>query len=766
MVDARDVADLLAERPDLEPALQAILEPDPPWDFDDVDTDSGAFGELVSHGIVEEDEDGYRVADPGAVQAALEQPDTTDLSQGTDADELTHRIRLPNIRTVVAVAGGLLLVALFRLTSFTNVFRGDDTVLSANDPYYYRYLIEQSLASGELGLAELPRSVTKGEPLFVATLQIVSDLVGGTPDATGLVLAWYPVATAVLTGVLLLALVTTLTDDRRVAFAALLMFALTPSNAFRTSLGFADHHAFDYLWLTLTALAVVVLTVETTRRDTPRLTRTTAGVFALVAGVAGQTLAWEAGPLLLVPLGVFLALDSLFAVQTGRSPARTHAPTLLGIGLGAAVVWTAHTTLEWHTPLVAVSPALLFGGGVAATAVGEVAYRANVPAVAPAVVELGGGITALVVLPGQYPEQWERVVRNVNTKLLRTDAIAETGGLFGESFGWLLLFGFVFLLAIPYFVVFTRRAAERPGWTPLVVYAWYFVALAVVQIRFAGQMAPFVAVFAGVGFVALAEWVDVIDEPPAVIGDAPDAVRNLTLPDRATIQSLVVLFLLVGSLSFVQIPVKTGQLTHTDAQYETASWMADHADDREMEYPDSYVFSQWGDSRFYNYFVNGESQSFGFARSNYDVFLFGTDAQQWYERLRDRVGFVVVPPEAVGNATMIGTRLYQTDGSRTEATPGLAHYRLVFVSEDAQQKVFTLVPGARIVGEARPNQTLTVETDVTVGSYDTTYEREVQTGPNGNYSVTVPYASEYRVAGESVTVTKTDVQNGAAVTVE
>jgi dolichyl-diphosphooligosaccharide--protein glycosyltransferase len=267
MVDARDVADLLAERPDLEPALQAVLEPDSPWDFDDVDTDSGAFGELVSHGIVEEHQDGYRVADPGAVRAALERPDSDEPSPDTDADKLTHRIRLPNIRTVAAAAGGLLLVALFRLTSLTNVFRGDDTVLSANDPYYYRYLVEQSLASGELELAGLPALVARGEPLFAATLQIVSDLAGGTPDATGLVLAWYPVATAALTGVLLLALVTTLTDDRRVALAALLMFALTPSNAFRTSLGFADHHAFDYLWLLLSYFLTGVVTYSIIEMD-------------------------------------------------------------------------------------------------------------------------------------------------------------------------------------------------------------------------------------------------------------------------------------------------------------------------------------------------------------------------------------------------------------------------------------------------------------------------------------------------------------------
>lgn len=767
MTDASGVRSLLNDRPELESAIKTVLEPDPPWTFDEVDVDSGAFGELVSHGVVEEHDGGYRVADPAAVRAALEHPeDARAAPDTTESDRLLRHAWLPDRESAAVVAGGLLFVALLRLSSLSSVLRGDSTVLSGNDPYYYRYWVEQLLASSEFTLTQLPRALAKGEPLFVATLRIIADLAGGTAGATGIVLASYPVVTAVITGVLVYALVTTLTDDRRVAFAALLMFALTPGHAFRTSLGFADHHAFDYLWLTLTALAVTVLVVETTRRDELRVGRTAGGVLVLAVGVAGQTLAWEAGPLLLVPLGAFLAVDSLLAVQTGRSPVRTHAPTLIGVGLGAVIVWTAHTTLGWHTTLVAVSPALLFAGGATVTAVGEVTHRVSVPTVAAAVVEVAGGAAALVVLPSQYPEQWDRLVRNVETRLFRTDAIAETGGLFGESFGWLLLFGFVFLLAVPYLAVFTRRVSRRPDWLPLVVYAWYFIVLAVVQIRFAGQMAPFVAVFAGVGLVALAEWVDIIDEPPAVTRDAPDAVRNLTLPDRSTIQSLVVLFLLVGSLSFVQISVKTSQLTHTDAQYETASWMADHADDRRMEYPDNYVFSQWGDNRFYNYFVNGESRSYRFAQSNYESFLFGTNAQQWYERLRDRTGFVVVPPEAVGNATTIGTRLYQTDGSQTEAAPGFAHYRLVFVSEDAQRKVFSLVPGATLVGDSQPNRTVTVSTDVTVGSYSTTYERRVEIGPDGNYSVTVPYASEYRVAGESVVVTETAVQNGTTVTVE
>jgi hypothetical protein len=142
------------------------------------------------------------------------------------------------------------------------------------------------------------------------------------------------------------------------------------------------------------------------------------------------------------------------------------------------------------------------------------------------------------------------------------------------------------------------------------------------------------------------------------------------------------------------------------------------------------------------------------------AFLFGTDAQQWYERLRDRTGFVVVPSEAVGNATTIGTGVgpRRPQGSLitvSYSSPRTPNRRCSRSSLERES-----------VGEARSNQTLTVETDVTVGSYETTYEREVQTRANGNYNVTVPYASEYRVAGESVTVTETDVQNGTRVTVK
>lgn len=75
MSDACEIRSLLEERPELEPAVEAVLEPAEPWTFDDVDVDSDASGELVSHGVVESDRDGYRVVDKTAVETTLDEPD-------------------------------------------------------------------------------------------------------------------------------------------------------------------------------------------------------------------------------------------------------------------------------------------------------------------------------------------------------------------------------------------------------------------------------------------------------------------------------------------------------------------------------------------------------------------------------------------------------------------------------------------------------------------------------------------------------------------
>jgi dolichyl-diphosphooligosaccharide--protein glycosyltransferase len=71
MPSAREVRKLLEERPDLEPALEAVQAAEMPWTFEDVDVDSGRFGELVSRDLVQSVEQGYRLANPEAVERAL-----------------------------------------------------------------------------------------------------------------------------------------------------------------------------------------------------------------------------------------------------------------------------------------------------------------------------------------------------------------------------------------------------------------------------------------------------------------------------------------------------------------------------------------------------------------------------------------------------------------------------------------------------------------------------------------------------------------------
>lgn len=274
MSDAGAPDDLLEERPDLADPLEAVLDVDQrqeTWTFEDIPINSGPFGELVSRGVVEKNEGEYRVADPTAVRAALGYGDGQ-----TVTNDLTPNITMPSVslqsvdrQTTTIVTAALALVALVRLHVFQSVYRDGQVILSGNDPYYYRYWVEQALASGPnpfdlSALATLPGAVQNGEPLLVATLWWVAELLGSGPEIAGHVLAWYPIVSAVLTAVLVYLLAVRVTDDRRVGVAAVLILALVPFDA------------------------------KDLRRP-----RAIAWGLGLGVAVAGQVLAWEAGPLTL-----------------------------------------------------------------------------------------------------------------------------------------------------------------------------------------------------------------------------------------------------------------------------------------------------------------------------------------------------------------------------------------------------------------------------------------------------------------------------------
>lgn len=160
----------------------------------------------------------------------------------------------------VALGVALALLVAIRLIPIDSVLRGTDVVLLSNDPYAYVYWVERALT--EQQISDAAPTTGRAEPLLIWTLTVFSLLLGGV-ERVDLVVAWYPVVTALVSGLLVFVLARTLTDDVRIALTAVVMLAVTPLHVSRTALGFGDHHAFDYMWLLLTATALIWLLVRT-----------------------------------------------------------------------------------------------------------------------------------------------------------------------------------------------------------------------------------------------------------------------------------------------------------------------------------------------------------------------------------------------------------------------------------------------------------------------------------------------------------------------
>jgi dolichyl-diphosphooligosaccharide--protein glycosyltransferase len=764
MTDGSRVAELLADRPDFEDALEAVHTVDgehDTWTFDDVPIDSGTFGQLVSEGVVEKDDGEYRLANPDAVRAALDgEPEpASPTDDGTSDRDFSPTLPSVDGRGVGLLAAALAFFAAVRLYPLGGVFRDGAVVLSGNDPYYYRYWVEQTLADGTVGavpLGAVPESIAGGEPFLVAALTWLSNLLG-----SGLALALYPVLAGLLVALMVYLLAVRVSDDRRVALASVALLAVTPGFAFRTSLGYADHHAFDYLWLALTALALVVLL--TGERDVADPTRWLAGV-GLGVGVAGQVLAWDNGPLLVVPVAAVVAIAVLFDVRADRSPLRANAPLIGGLGLAAVATFGVHSAVGWHTTTVASIPALVFAGSAVIVAVGEAAARLERDVRELLVLEAVASVGTFAALVVFAPDYWTELQGGIDT-ILAGRNIAETQSLFNDAVGFMLIFGFILVVAVPVLVWVTGRLPRNEAWLVPVVYGWYFLGLATFQIRFVGELAPFTAVLAGLGFVWLAAWVDLADLPTPVGGeDRTDWWPPR--PDASTVVAVIALFALVAGLSAIQSGVKMQQVAIEDDTYETAAYLADYADDRGWaNESESYVFSDWGRNRVYNYFVNGQSRSYGYAQTNYRDFVRQTDPSA-AAATTDRARFVVTKPFPVEDDAM-GARLHDHFGSRDGGTDGLANYRAIYATESGDRKAFLVVPGATLDGTTTPNATVTLSTNVSVPGADFAYERQVQTNATGAFSVTVANPGTYDLRTDeqewTVEVSEAGVMNGTGV---
>ncbi|WP_251344419.1 STT3 domain-containing protein [Haloplanus halophilus] len=775
---------LLSEYPDLEEDLAIIVKKDQrgTWEFSEIPLDSGLFGELVSRGIAEQSGEGYRLVDRQAVADALhgDAPKRTQ-SKGSEDTRIERVLSDITLKRVGAILGSLLLVVGFRLFAYPQVFQNGDIVLLGNDPYYYRYWVETLLANTEgpitlKTLGSLPEPVANGEPLFVVTLVVAATFLGGNSTAAGVTLAWYPVVSAVFVGGITYLLATRLFADRRVGVATVGMLAIIPVHGFRSGLGFADHHAFDYFWLAATMLTLVILSEQHKLRDS----RLWIAIGGFGLATTGQVLAWEAGPLLLLPIGLFLATRSLLDIQADRSPLRFGGPVLIGLGFCSLLVYLAHRGLAWHTSAVVSAPFLLFVGSSGIIFFAEGAWRWDLSPKYVATGEVVGLLAGVNLLPKLVPSVATTLARG-RTFLVQTEGIAESisilSGRLGSIFGPAFLFGWVLFLALPYLCWLSFRAYREHDSVALVpvVYGWTFLILAVVQLRFAGELSIPIAVLAGLGFVHLTAWIDLSRglpdfsdyRPPESTG-TPSQPVSLSIPDRRTVLLLFVTFLLIGSMSFAMTPLKTNQLVISDEEYQAVTWMDEYSAEQDWEYPENYVLSIWGKNRFYNYFVSGEAASYQYAESHYGEFLTSSAGEQWYSQLHDRVGFIVLrdsPPGPDFTAESLQTRLHTHYGSESAAASGLSHYRLVYISDDASLTVFTLVPGARLAGTAPPGSTVSVSTTQSVTGEQFTYSRTVEADSTGQYAVTVPYPGEYTVGGSQMQVSPTAITANETISV-
>ncbi|SEP68423.1 MFS transporter [Natrinema salaciae] len=807
--DAREtVRTFLDDRPDGEHALEAVLAVDAEgetWTFDDVALDSGTFGELVSSGVVEKVDGEYRVADPAVVEAVVA-GDELAVEESPDDRELSlERLRdAVDTRALTALLGALLVVAIARMTAYRSVFQEGYVVSPGNDPYYFRYrmaeLLEESSGPLDYGvLAEPPAGSFQTRPLAHATNWFVAELLGGGQGAADAVAAWLPVIASVALGLVIYTLTLLLTRDVRVGIASVLVFAVTPIHAVYTGLGFVDHQLHQYFWLGITLLSLTWLAVDLQRRlerggsrraiVRDHLRRPTTWLVALAFGlsVAAGIHAWGGSPLLLLPLAAYVGLRVALDTRAGLSPARANLPLLAGLVVGSGLSLALHHRWGWHAEFVATTPALVLGGAIAVTALGELWRRTDV--------RLGGllaleGIVAaggLVAFRRLQPAVWADAMSRVDDLFFREGA-TETASLFATEYAvifgpmYQLGMGFYVALAVLAWVVWTVARRYEPGWLLVGTYAGYLLVLAGIQVRFAGQLAIPLAVLTGLGFVQLLSVIE-LARPPVPFRDselgadgaprdgasvAADGGRpepSVSVPDGRKLGYLVGVGLLVFGLSLIYVPGLTANVTHSEAQVEAVSAIDDHAEAANRTYPANYVLSDWGDNRMYNHFVSGESQSYGYAQRNYADFVSDSNPDGRYDQFAGRVGYVVVT-EATGDVptTSAQAQLLEAYGAGGNGTDGLAHYRALSVDEDVA--AFAVVPGATLEVSGEPGANVTAETDVSVSGESFTYERSAAVDGDGRASVTVPYAGEYAVGDRTVRVTEGDVLNGSSVALE
>ncbi|MDB9235040.1 hypothetical protein [Halorubrum ezzemoulense] len=823
----------LDDHPEAEESLVALVERDAqgePWTFDEIELDSGRFGELVARDIATSVDGGYRLVHPDAIRSVLTTPSDSQVSTTSTDTETSPppqesnssnasqpaaplRVIAPFVSdpvTTLGLAGTLVVVAAARLVAAPAVFRDGFVVSPSNDTYFFRYWQEQlaARASGifDFGLFADMGGAASARPLAHATNWWLTVLLGGV-DAAPTVAAWLPVLSSVCVGYLVYRVTATLTTDIRVALAAVVFYGLAPANVVYTSVGFLDHQAHQYLWLGLLVTTLTILGSDLPRRRATTDTTAAAKAHArdptmwvvatgLAIAVAASAHTWGGSPLTFIPVAAVVGIRVVLDVRHDVPPVSANLPLLAGLGLGAGGALTAHLTLGWHESLAAVTPVLVTAGGVVVVCLGTLWRRL---ALRPAGLGVVNVVVAIAGLAGYIlarPDAINRIRTRAND-LFGRGGISETVSLFNPDFavvlGPLLQLGLGFYFAIVVLAVLTWVLTSRyePGWLVLVCFAWYYVLLATIQVRFAGQLAIVIAPFAGIGLIYLLSLIDLtrpvaVLDPPEQQGvdsaagvarsladssfnsatnshddtaQASASITSLQLPaERGKRGYLVGAIIVVLLFNLVLVPSLVGQTTYDRAQFDAALEVSAHANETGKEYPQNFVLSQWDDNRMYNYFVSGESRSYGYARRIHDEFLATANPDKWYKQHHSRVGYVVITEqdrEAVGNTTY--TALYEGLGVGANGTNSVGRYQLLHT--DNGVRTFALVAGASIQVTNPSTPSVTAATTVDLDGINYEYSRTAAV-VNGTATVRVAYPGTYQVGNSTVTITDRDILVG------
>jgi len=723
------------------------------------------------------------------------------------AENLPDSIR-PTGPTVIGglLAFGALLI--FRINAYQFILRDGSVVSPLNDPYYFRYWMEQLLAEAsgpaDLGvIAESNGVALDGiRPATHAVNWWLAELTG--PD---IVAAWLPVVSSLAVGVMLCGIAYSLTRDLRVGFATVGMLAFVPLHAVYSGLGFLEHNAHQYFWLAGVLAGFVWLARRSHHTDSrPVATEiravSTPSTWVVAAGtsVALGLYTHTAGstPLFIVPLFIYVVFRVPLALRAGHAPARTLRP-LCGATIGGALLATGlHVFFGWGELFVVLAPICLAVGTTVLVGIGEGWHRADFPPIGLIPIQIvasGVGVWSLQYI---FTDALARY-RSRSDALFGRAGIAETVSLFdpGVLSGPILRLGVGFVFAIPVLVWLTAVVARRnePGWLLLVVYGWGTLILAFIQNRFAGHLSLTITVFAGVGFIVILSQLGVarpltgLPGPRTLIAEITSSestvsgkyrsssstqnserTRLASPTTRRAYLGLGGVIGISGLISAILVDEQTRQTSYSDAEYRAVQAIVAHNEAVSREYPANFVLSRWGTNRMYNYFTSGESERYGFARNTYPEFVSEQNPDEWAQDQLGRVGYVVIDSDDVDlPAGTAYHMLQQRLGVAMEYRDPLAHYRLVYLagesndSETWELSAYAVVAGATIQGTGTPGETVVAETEVSVSGVSFPYQRATTVTDEGEFALTVAYPGTYTIGSTEVSVTETAVVAGESI---